>query len=80
MASAVNPAVQIAISIRTKLSQDSQVLLDSETTDFKDSMKRYSDVGIQTPSAIFKPACENDIVTIVSPLSPILIVEDLTLD
>lgn len=57
---------QIATSLKASLSEEAQILIDPESSDFKESLKRWSDVGIQIPAAIIKAGCEDDIVKIVN--------------
>ncbi|KAH8594653.1 hypothetical protein B0O99DRAFT_687431 [Bisporella sp. PMI_857] len=47
------------------LSKNASVLTDPTTDTFKRSMERWSDHNVLTPSAIIKPACEEDIIRIV---------------
>lgn len=43
-----------------------RILTDSESSEFKNYAKRWSDVGIQIPAAIVLPTNESDIQKIVS--------------
>jgi FAD/FMN-containing dehydrogenase len=58
--------VQIATSLQASLSNDAQILTDPDSSSFKESLKRWSDVGIQVPAAIIKAGCEDDVVKIVN--------------
>jgi hypothetical protein len=64
MGSILNSA-EAATGLLSSLSRDAQVLIDPESPDFKESMKRWSDVGIKFPAAILKPSCEKDVARIV---------------
>ena len=55
----------ILSSLKEKLSDDAQILQDSSDTVFKESLQRWSNLGIQVPGEIIKPATELDTVTIV---------------
>jgi hypothetical protein len=67
MGSTSHSVADAAKSLLDSLSKDAQVLTDPGSVDFKESMKRWSDVGVQTPAAILKPSNEEDIVKIVCP-------------
>lgn len=55
-------------SLAIALSSEARVLSEQNSADFKDSLARWSDYGIQTPSAVVQPATENDIITAVKQL------------
>lgn len=55
-------------SLSIALSPEARVLSEKTSAEFKDSLARWSDYGIQTPSAIVQPATEKDIVTAVKEL------------
>jgi hypothetical protein len=65
MPSVNSSAAQAAAEVHTTLSKDAQVLTDFTSEEFQQSMKRWSDVDVKIPSAIFKPACEADVIQIV---------------
>jgi hypothetical protein len=58
-------STEAARGLLSSLSNDAQALIDPESPDFKESMKRWSDVGIKFPAAILKPGCEKDVARIV---------------
>ena len=51
--------------LKEKLSHDAQILQDPADTAFKESLQRWSNLGLQVPGAIIKPATELDAVTTV---------------
>ena len=65
MESSANHISELALDLLPRLSDAAKLLVDPSDESFKESMKRWSDVDIQIPSAIFKPALEEDIVEIV---------------
>lgn len=65
MGSAVNAAAEAAIGLLSSLTSAAQVLTDLKAADFQDSMRRWSDLGIQMPAAILKPSCDEDVVKVV---------------
>ena len=48
--------------LRNELSKKSQVLTDQHHSDFKASLERWSNLDLQVPAAIVKPASEEDVV------------------
>jgi len=60
---------QAAIKLHSTLSKDAQVLTDIDSGEFRESMNRWSDTDVKIPAAIFKPACEDDVLKIVLSLS-----------
>lgn len=65
MGSTFHSAAEAATSLHGSLSKTSHVLVDPDDVAFKESMKRWTDVGFQTPAAILKPTNEEDIIKIV---------------
>lgn len=65
--SSIDSSAQAATSLLTSLSVSAEVLTDSESLAFKNSMKRWSDSSISAPSAILLPTTESDILKIVRP-------------
>jgi hypothetical protein len=57
----------LARELRTQLSPKAIILDDRDSADFKAALVRWSDVDLQVPAAIIKPATEDDIVVTVSP-------------
>ena len=51
--------------LKSKLSSEAQILRDPSDAAFKDSLQRWSNIGLQVPGAIIKPATELDAVTAV---------------
>ncbi len=49
-----------------KLSSEAQILRDPSSVAFQDSLQRWSNINLQVPGAIIKPATELDAVTAVS--------------
>jgi hypothetical protein len=66
MVAPIQTAAQAASSLTSSLSANSNVLINPEDEDFKRSMIRWSDLNIQTPSAIIKPSTEGDVQKIAS--------------
>lgn len=56
---------QVATWLAATLSEKSRVLTNSSSPEFQESMKRWSDIDVQIPSAIFLPGFEDDVVKIV---------------
>ena len=56
----------LAHELRTVLSPKALILDDRDSDDFKAALVRWSDVDLQVPAAIIKPATEDDIVVTVS--------------
>jgi hypothetical protein len=52
--------------LRPILSTNALILDDRDSEDFKAALIRWSDVDLQVPAAIVKPATEDDIVVTVS--------------
>jgi hypothetical protein len=52
--------------LRALLSPKALILDDRDSDDFKAALVRWSDVDLQVPAAIIKPATEGDIVVTVS--------------
>ena len=52
--------------LRALLSPKALILDDRDSDDFKAALVRWSDVDLQVPAAIIKPATEDDIVVTVS--------------
>lgn len=48
--------------LQDKLSANSKILVDQQTPDFKTSLERWSNLALQIPGAIVKPANEADLV------------------
>lgn len=55
-------------SLAIALSPEARVLSEQSSPEFKDSLTRWSEYGIQMPSAVVQPATENDIITAVKEL------------
>jgi hypothetical protein len=51
--------------LRALLSPKALILDDRDSDDFKSALVRWSDVDLQVPTAIIKPAAEDDIVVTV---------------
>ncbi|KUJ14527.1 FAD-binding domain-containing protein [Mollisia scopiformis] len=66
MSATTDSVIQVAKELKSSLSKNAQVLLDPLSEDFKISMKRWSEADVKTPGVIFKPASEEDVVTIVN--------------
>lgn len=66
MPSHINPAAQAAASLAPSLSPKSKILTNPREEEFESSMVRWSNLHLQTPSAIFKPATEADVQSIAS--------------
>jgi hypothetical protein len=56
----------LAHELRAQLSPKALILNDRDSDDFKAALVRWSDVDLQIPAAIVKPATEEDIVITVS--------------
>ncbi|KAL2065229.1 hypothetical protein VTL71DRAFT_2898 [Oculimacula yallundae] len=65
MSSSHLKAVEAAQALLLKLSSSSRIFTDSSCAEVKDLLMRWSDVDIQTPSAILQPSNANDISIIV---------------
>ena len=70
----------ILSSLKEKLSNDAQILQDSQDTAFKESLQRWSNLGLQVPGAIIKPATELDAVTIVRVAFPFKMADSFNKD
>ena len=68
----------ILSSLKEKLSDDAQILQDSSDTSFKESLQRWSNLGLQVPGAIIKPATELDAVAIVRDASRFKVTGSIT--
>ncbi|ROW01494.1 hypothetical protein VSDG_02063 [Cytospora chrysosperma] len=58
----------ILSELSNTLSSGSRILSDQKSPDFVSSLQRWSDYGLQVPSAIIQPASEQDIVLTVQTL------------
>ena len=58
-------AANHAQGLVSSLSENSELLIDPRSSAFKDSMKRWSERHLKTPSAIIKTANESDVAKIV---------------
>ena len=56
---------EFAASVKGKLSSDAAIFTNSSSEDFQSLLGRWSNIGLKTPSAIFRPATENDVLEIV---------------
>ena len=55
--------------LHDKLSPNSKILTDQKNNDFKTSLERWSNIDLQVPGAIIKPANETDVVITVGLIS-----------
>lgn len=65
----VDDAFQAATQLATTLLGKSRVLTSPSSSAFQESMKRWSDIDVQTPSAILLPDSEEDVVKVVRNIS-----------
>ena len=56
--------------LHDKLSPDSKILTDQQDNDFKTSLERWSNIDLQVPGAIIKPANEADVILTVGLILP----------
>jgi hypothetical protein len=52
-------------SLRQEASAETQILVDSSENAFKAALERWSNIDLKVPSAIIRPATEQDAVTII---------------
>ena len=65
MSSEHSIAAEVAHNLATTLSDKARITTDASSAEFKELLRRWSDLNIQVPSAIIEPNCEEDIVQIV---------------
>lgn len=60
------PIAEFVLYIRGCLSEDAAILTDRTDAHFWTTPKRWSNVGVKVPGAVVRPACEDDVVKVVS--------------
>lgn len=52
--------------VKSRLSEDAELLADKEDVRLWTTRERWSNVGEQTPGAVVRPSCEDDVILVVS--------------
>lgn len=52
--------------IESCLSEDAEILTDTQDVRLWTTRERWSNVGVQTPGMVVRPSCEGDVMQLVS--------------